>query len=697
MALHLRGTLLVLLFTLLSCGGGGGGFDDPEDGSGSDPVTTITLSISDVNVTEQNPAIVSATVREDGSKLAGVVVNFSTLNDIATLSSSAVLTDSDGVAEVTIFAGEESSADYIVASLSTGEEAQIGFTTVGVSETVIRLGSGEPFVEGSIDLGLSQISAGGTTSITVLLVDDDGALYEESTTVSFTSACAEKSTPLAEIDESILTTNGIANSTYLAKGCVGDDPITVSAQVNGETLTATGNLNVLPASAGSISFISATPEFIGIIGTGAVGGSESSTLVFRVLDTNANPVANKVVDFSLNSDTAGISLNPISATTSADGYVQTVVNSGSTKVTVRVTATTDATDGSVTPISSQSSLLVVTTGLPDQDSFSLSADILNPEAWQIDGAEVKVTARLADAYNNPVPDGTAVVFTAEGGSIEPSCITVNGVCTVTWTSQDLRPEGHILGDANNLGHLPETTNTMGQKYGGRVSIIATAIGEESFPDTNGNGRFDNTEMALFLGNDGSGSSFDIGEAYADDNEDGFFNPGEDDVNEQAGGELEELIDFDGDLLYTPKDGLYNGVLCSIPAHAGCSTEQASINVRDEVVLVMSGSGAYFVTTLPAGGADLVIEGEGAASAAVIISDLHNQPMPYGSVIEFTSTVGSILSGSPVTWGNDNNNGGKEFGVTVKGESEPKEGDLIVEITTPSGVKSAYTVAHIVIN
>jgi len=34
--------------------------------------------------------------------------------------------------------------------------------------------------------------------------------------------------------------------------------------------------------------------------------------------------------------------------------------------------------------------------------------------------------------------------------------------------------------------VPEIFNIRGQKYGGRATIIATAIGEESFPYLNGN-------------------------------------------------------------------------------------------------------------------------------------------------------------------------------------------------------------------
>jgi hypothetical protein len=50
---------------------------------------------------------------------------------------------------------------------------------------------------------------------------------------------------------------------------------------------------------------------------------------------------------------------------------------------------------------------------------------------------------------------------------------------------------------------------MGQKLGGRATITATAIGEESFPDLNGNGRFDASEVTAFLCNDISGDNYDL--------------------------------------------------------------------------------------------------------------------------------------------------------------------------------------------
>ncbi|WP_241242234.1 hypothetical protein [Thalassotalea sp. G2M2-11] len=683
---------------LVGCGGGDGGLSSggtSTPGTGSGGTTediVITLTISNELVTEQSPATITATVMQGDSAIGSKVVTFTTTLGNFNPESGTALTDSSGVATIVLNSGDIAGAGTVTASIDSGEEQTIGFTTQGKSETVVRLGSGtsDSFSEGTIDLSLQQISAGSTTTVSVILVDDTGALYTESVDVNFTSVCAEEAIPTAEIDSVVKTSSGQASANYLAKGCVGDDPITVNAIVNGQNLSATGTVNVLPADIGSIEFVSATPETIGIIGTGAVGGSESSTIVFKVLDTNGNPVNNQDVDFALSTQTGGVNLIPARATTNSQGLAQTVVNSGSVATSVRVTA---SVVGSEPLIASQSSVLVISTGIPDQDSFSLSAEYLNPEGWSRDGTEVMIVARLADAYNNPVPDGTAVSFTTEGGSIEPSCTTVDGACTVKWTSQYPRPEGHVLGDANNPSHLPEEQNTMGQKYGGRATIVATAIGEESFPDLNGNGRFDESEMSAFLGTDVSGQPYDLKEAYADYNEDGFFNPGETNAAEQSGGELEEFYDFNDDGVFSLNDGKYNGVLCSIPAHSGCSTEQKSINVRGQITLVMSGSTAHVVSLTPV----INIAGEGSATGSIIVSDLHNQPMPYGTEIKFSTTVGSIVAGGTASWGSDNHNGGQQFNVAIKGEKEPKTGTLYAEISSPFGSGIVFSVATVNIN
>ncbi|QYJ80204.1 Ig-like domain-containing protein [Shewanella acanthi] len=702
------------------------GFVMKGDGGAATGGAQVSLVLTDSSgtpidsITSTTPGVLTATVT--GLTKAAIVTFESTIGDLPVKTA---ITDSNGKASVTLYAGSTPGAGTAKASLNTGEFGEQVFV---VGATNVLMGSGTPFVSGKADVSATTLSAGGTATVSVVLQDSDGIAFTEPVDVKFSSTCANKATPEAVLSTPVTAVGGQATSTYLAKGCVGDDSITVTADVGGKTLSATGTIKVLSASAGSIVFLDATPENIGIKGTGS---DESSTLRFKVLDTNGNPVANKAVSFVLNNQSAGLSLTPSNATSNNEGIVQTVVNSGTVATSVRVTASIDGTNP---VISSQSSVLVVSTGKPDQDSFSLSASVLNVEGWQYDGAQVTITARLADAFNNPVPDGTAVVFTAEGGSIDSSCQTQNGVCSVVWTSQQPRPVGvdsngplfnvsgvqtqdpqATLKAETNLASQTYYGNYFGQPYGGRVTITATAIGEESFPDLNSNNILDTaTEFNSFVGTstdcgrDNSGDCYDMSEAFVDHNEDGIYTPSYiTSTATDASGARETFTDFidpvnpTGQGEFNDADGEYSGVLCDASVSGVKCSPQASISVRRSLVLVMSGSDAYAtqaanvgVVDNLAGNGQIDIAIKGTASVQFTISDVNNQQMPAGTVVSFKATGATVTSSASYTWPSTNYNGGRQFVVSLKGGDQADSGNFIVTVTTPgisgSGIEGTTT-------
>jgi hypothetical protein len=697
-------------------------------GGGAQVSLVLTDAAGNViqSINTLSPGKLTATVT--GITKSSIVTFDSPIGDLPVKTA---VTNAQGKATVDIYAGSSLGAGEATASLSTNE---IGTTIVVVGATDVVMGSGTPFVQGVAAVSATDLSAGGTATISVLIQDDQGNPFTQPVDVNFSSTCATKIPAQAVISSPVSSSNGVATSTYRAEGCVGEDQINVTANAGGISLSAAGTINVLQADVGSIVFVSATPQNISILGT---GGDESSVVKFKVLDKNSNVVTNQNVIFKLNTTIGGVKIDPLQATTDNSGVVQTVVTTGTVATSLRVTATVD--NGSIPAISSQSSQLIVSTGIPDQDSFSLSAEVLNAEAWDVENTVVKVTARMADAFNNPVPDGTTVSFTTEGGSIEDACQTVKGACSVSWISQLPRPEGVVLFDglgvqtktpqANlkcyNLNDGSEDStcvntnivygNYYDQKYGGRATITATAIGEESFPDLNGNGRFDATEADTFLtGKDVTGQLFDLNDAFNDYNEDGVFNPQQ--TGGQDGGTLEELVDFNANGVFDLKDRKYNGVLCSEPVHSACAaaSDSKSLFVRRSLVMVMSGSEAY--ATLPKYinivdqevGKDsddkviavkrthfavdsnndplpIQIIGKGAASVTFTISDLHNQQMPAGSIVRFKTSAGSVVSNSEFTWPSSNYNGGRQFSTTLKGEDEPNTGVFIVEVESPNGL------------
>ncbi|WP_076409136.1 Ig-like domain-containing protein [Shewanella sp. UCD-KL12] len=708
--------------------------DGGQAGGGAQVSLALTDSAGNPiqSISTLSPGKLTATVTGINKS---VIVTFD--SPIGDLPIKSAVTDADGKATVDIYAGSSLGAAEVTATLSTNE---VGTTIIVVGATNVVMGSGEPLVEGVAEVSTENLSAGGTATISVLIQDDQGNPFTQPVDVNFSSTCATKDPAQAQISSPVSSSNGIATSTYLAQGCVGEDQINVTADAGGISLSAVGIINVLQADVGSIVFVSAEPENIGILGT---GGIESSIVKFQVLDKNSNPVSNQNVLFELNTGIGGVAISPAEATTNNEGIVQTVVTTGTVATSVRVTATVD--DNSTPAISSQSKQLIISTGIPDQDSFSLSAEVLNAEGWDRDGTEVMVTARMADAFNNPVPDGTTVSFTTEGGAIEDACQTVNGACSVKWISQLARPVGETLFDETGLQirnptalqrcivlKVAETDsdvcdinddtqtriygNAYGQQYGGRATITATAIGEETFPDLNGNGRFDyeegvyEDEVNEFLtGRDVTGEWFDLDDAFNDYNEDTVFNPQPDgQLIGQEGGALEELVDFNSNSVFDLKDGLYNGVLCASPAHKYCAdgvNDSKSLYVRRSLTMVMSGSSAVATRHADIGIIDkdgfhnpgvITIVGKGSARVYFAISDQHNQQMPAGSTVTFTATAGSVVSGSEYIWPSSNYNGGREFEVTVKGEDEPNSGTFMVHVETPNGVVTQVVSVGIII-
>ncbi len=519
---------------------------------------------------------------------------------------------------------------------------------------LVRLGNGQggSFQKGVLAIGLTPLSSGGSSSITATLVDANGSPYTQAASVTLSSNCI--SSGLAKVGplSPITFVNGVATTTYTAQGCSGNDKITATASVSAPgvgLLSATGTINVLPPILGSVEFVSATPPIIALKGTGGAGRSETSVVKFRVKDTSGNIVANQSVSFSLNTEVGGLDWTPKSAFSNNQGLVQTVVSAGTIATSVRVTATLTGTDP---PISTQSSELVVSSGIPDQNSFSLHIETLNPEAFAdtADGVTSEVTIHVGDHFNNPVPDGTAVAFTTEGGQIASSCLTgiptlirplpVPGVCSVDWTSSNPRPTD------------------------GRVTILATAIGNESFVDGNGNGQLDAVAEPYIDANESgfyeSGELFtdrdgnlsinpehfaDLPEAFRDDNE----NRRRDD------NPAEPFLDFNNVNGYDLADGKYNGILCTDLANAIggiCYDAPKSVNVRASGVIVMSGSEA-FITITPS-----VINLTQCSTSSffssttrdftVRVRDLRGQVMPKDTTIVVTSTNGTLLGLTSVT-------------------------------------------------
>jgi hypothetical protein len=367
-------------------------------------------------------------------------------------------------------------------------------------------------------------------------------------------------------------------------------------------------------------------------------------LVFKVVDGFGRPLPGERVLFRLSTEVGGLSLSNASDISDTNGLVRTTVRAGSVSTHIRVHATIQGSNPLVTVASDE---LLVSTGLPDQNSISMSAKPLNPEALIYNNATVSVLFQAADHFNNFVPDGSVVYFSTELGSIEDSCIIENGVCTVTWRSGNPR---YSYCDQLLPACLPFQS-----------TILAFMVGEESFIDINGNGFFDPDDIF--------DTFTDMGEPFRDDNNNGIRDP------------WEPWWDFNGNGRY---DGvpnrIYNGSLCSDEAEALELCTKELVYVQDSLVIVLSGS--YATITFSPTAANLANRTH--LDVNIRISDENGYAMPAGSSVRITTTNGAIVGDSSFTIPSTL----LPSTFTVRLEPTPDDGKstgfLQVKVTTPNG-------------
>lgn len=240
----------------------------------------------------------------------------------------------------------------------------------------------------------------------------------------------------------------------------------------------------------ALEFVSASPERI--YQTGSTGVT-TSIVKFKVVDSVGGGVPSVSVSASLTNADGGVNFcgSPSTAQSSQEGEVSFSVCSGTLPTTVQVRASLVASP----TVYADSNRLTIQTGLPTQRFFDISASQLNIWAGgyftnRFNGNETEITVFAADRQGNPVPQGTSVVFVAEGGQLvtsgASSCqIGANGRCSVRLVGQDYRPLG-----SNVAGADPRP---------GRVTVLAYTDGEESFIDANNNNRYDAGELFEDLG------------------------------------------------------------------------------------------------------------------------------------------------------------------------------------------------------
>lgn len=651
------GLVTMMAATLLAagCSGGGGGGDAiAAIGGKTQATSTLTVTLTNAagattnSLTAGSPLTVKAALTDsNGSPVPNAVIAFAVGDaTLASVTPTSALTNASGVAVTVLYAAGTSTAgasSVTATYVPAGGAAQGGAT--GSASFQVNAAS----VDLALAVSPTSLSAYGTASVSAT-VSVNGAPPSTPVTVQFTSVCAANS--LASLGQtaapvSVTTVNGVAATTYTDKGCGQADVLTASVG----TIQKTATITVAAPTAVSIQFVSSTPSQLVIKGTGGLGYSETSQVKFKVVDVAGNGLPNQTVRFGLTTNAGGITLDgmnvapgsTISKLTGADGTVSVSVQSGTVPTSVWVTAAMGS-------VATQSNQLIISTGRPSQNFFSLAAEILNMDGGNYDGAESKLTIRTADRMGNIVPDGTTINFVTEGAQIKSgtgqagttaTCTTTSGACQVTMVSAEARP--------------PD----------GRVTVLAYALGEESFSDLNGNNVYD------------AGETWDdLGNPCIDANENGVCDAGEQFIQYNAANNLS-----------CPVSSSFNGsLLLSTPN--SCDGAWGRAFVRNSMVIALSRNRATANVT--------AIAGAGCAfSAPITLTDGNNNPLPFNTALSVPSEMVAVQDSSatpktatvsvfPNTVPNTNVRGGTQHMVTVKLDSctAPLRGNFTLGASTP---------------
>lgn len=707
------GLALLMLFTIAACGGGGGGGGGGGflgEGAETPDTYVLTLSLVDANgnptstVTSTQPATLRIQANNgnaNGQPVADLVVNVTTTLGVTSPASGSTLTNASGLATILIESNGQLGAGTIQATATAPAGEVSATTSFEVGSPGLRLGhfSGGVFQEGVIGVQPdSNLVWRGTAQLTVDIVDENGERVTDQQSVTISSECLVSGDSTLAPANPLQTTNGQVVTDYTAVNCQDSD--TVTAELVDGIGQASATLTIGSVQANRLIFVGAEPDTIVLRGTGGTDERrETSIVTFRVLDGDNNPAEGIQVNFSLTSEIGGLSLSPNSAISDAEGNIEVSLSSGDVSTVVRVIASIQ--DDSGTDLSTVSNILTVTTGLPDQNSISVAVEqnFIVENGMTVDGVERTITVSMADKFNNPVLDGTSAIFTTEYGTIDPSCVTgvsngerqggepISGQCSVMWTSGEPRQptldgptsllytildDGYSCPSHNaNSGPCPDD---LGFGRVGRGEILVTAIGEESFVDSNGNGVMDQAEAELFA---------NLSEAWIDHNEDGVYTPGltacinGSNSDQCVSGSEEVFVDFNANGQFDRNDNpaMYNGLLCPVEGDGvWCSREL--VNVRDSLTLTLSGSdignGWYFNLARESNGVT-VTRTQPNTRYIMYVSDIFNNPPPGESTINITVDGGCVLlSDDSITIPNISNgqgNGAYGFLVQTAGEGE----------------------------
>ncbi|PSH11440.1 hypothetical protein B7R74_21465 [Yersinia pseudotuberculosis] len=360
--------------------------------------STLIASPDSIVANGSDTSIVTLTLRDgSNSPVTGQSVAFtSTLGDMGT-----VTEGSDGVYIATLTAGTVAG----IASVT----ARVGGTSFSVTPATVSLSWDLSITNSTLIASPDSIVANGSdTSIVTLTLRDGSNSPVTGQSVAFTSTLGDMGTVTEDSD-------GVYIATLTAGTVAGIASIT--ARVGGTSFSVTpATVSLRWDLSITNSTLIATPDSI------VANGSDTSTLLLTLVDSNHGPVTGQNVTFSTTMGDIGVTTSP------SDGIYIATLTAGTVVGTALINVIVDGIPFGVTPVT------VLMNGDSGDLSNTNSTLLATPSSIVANGSDTStVTLALRDGNNSPVI-GQSVTFTPSLGNMGTITESSNGVYTATLTA-----------------------------------------------------------------------------------------------------------------------------------------------------------------------------------------------------------------------------------------------------------------------
>lgn len=253
--------------------------------TGSAPTLNLTLTPSPTIRNSTGTGTLSAVVRDAGGNLVtNLLVNFSSTGGRVKLGSTTAMTNSSGVASITVSASDASvtAADTLTASATIGAMAV-------QSALVVQLLADTPSMTIS---GNSSVTAAVPSTLSVLVKDTSGAAVGQGVVVRFTSSFG-----LSAFDATTVATDstGIARVTVTPKSSSsnGADEIVASTTVGGVVVSRPFVVQVASTT------LNAPPLLQTTLSSTSISSATPATVTAALTDGRGQAVAGEVITFTV--------------------------------------------------------------------------------------------------------------------------------------------------------------------------------------------------------------------------------------------------------------------------------------------------------------------------------------------------------------------------------------------------------------